>query len=647
MPRNTFYDGAAGDSVTIDTRVAQASTSATAAAASETAAATSETAAATSATASAASYDSFDDRYLGAKSSAPTVDNDGDALVDGALYWNTSSDRMFSWDGSAFVGIKPTSGEQTNINTVAADATDIGAVAGKATEIGRLGTSDAVADMAILGTTAIVADMAILATSDIVADMAILGTADVVSDMNTLATSDIIADLNTLATSDIVTDMSILATADIVEDMSILGTSANVTAMGLLGNSATVTDMGILGTAAIVEDMSILGTADNVTNMNTVADNISSVNSFAAQYRVASSAPVSSLDEGDLYFNTTDNKLYFYNGSAWTEVATYTHPNHSGDVTSSGDGALTIANGAVDTAHLAVDSVNGDKIADLSINSEHFVLGSIDANHIATDAVNGDKIADLSINSEHYINASIDNAHLAVNSVDSDNYVDGSIGNAHLADDAVDSDELAAGAVDIAHLSATGTAGSSNFLRGDNSWVTPTDTNTTYTAGTGITLSGTEFSAAPLALTTVQTAANQSAHLALTTQEGDVVVRSDENKTYVHNGGTASAMADFTLLATPTDAVTSVAGNTGVVTNAHIAAAVEAASDSNTFTDADHSKLDGVAASANNYTHPTSAGNVHIPAGGSAGQILRYASAGTAAWGADENDAVAMAIALG
>jgi len=61
----------------------------------------------------------------------------------------------------------------------------------------------------------------------------------------------------------------------------------------------------------------------------------------------------------------------------------------------------------------------------------------------------------------------------------------------------------------------------------------------------------------------------------------------------------------------------------------------------------DGTKLDGVASSANNYTHPTSAGNVHIPSGGASGQILRYASAGTAAWGADENDAVAMAIALG
>jgi hypothetical protein len=71
---------------------------------------------------------------------------------------------------------------------------------------------------------------------------------------------------------------------------------------------------------------------------------------------------------------------------------------------------------------------------------------------------------------------------------------------------------------------------------------------------------------AATALTTVQTAASESAQLALTAQEGDVVVRSDENKTYMHNGGSAGTMADFTLLATPTDSVTSVDGNTGAVT---------------------------------------------------------------------------------
>ena len=68
----------------------------------------SATAAAASATAAAASYDSFDDRYLGAKSSAPTLDNDGNALVTGALYWNTPAATMFAWSGSAWGSISST-----------------------------------------------------------------------------------------------------------------------------------------------------------------------------------------------------------------------------------------------------------------------------------------------------------------------------------------------------------------------------------------------------------------------------------------------------------------------------------------------------------------------------------------------------------
>jgi len=56
--------------------------------------------AAASATAAAASYDSFDDRYLGAKASAPTLDNDGNALAAGALYWNTTTGAMQVWDAS-------------------------------------------------------------------------------------------------------------------------------------------------------------------------------------------------------------------------------------------------------------------------------------------------------------------------------------------------------------------------------------------------------------------------------------------------------------------------------------------------------------------------------------------------------------------
>ena len=59
--------------------------------------------AAASAAAAEAAYDSFDDRYLGAKASAPTVDNDGDALITGALYFDSTANLMKVYDGSSWV----------------------------------------------------------------------------------------------------------------------------------------------------------------------------------------------------------------------------------------------------------------------------------------------------------------------------------------------------------------------------------------------------------------------------------------------------------------------------------------------------------------------------------------------------------------
>ena len=69
---------------------------------SATAAAASASAAAASATSAANSYDSFDDRYLGAKSVEPSLDNDGDALITGALYFNTVSNTLRLYDGAAW-----------------------------------------------------------------------------------------------------------------------------------------------------------------------------------------------------------------------------------------------------------------------------------------------------------------------------------------------------------------------------------------------------------------------------------------------------------------------------------------------------------------------------------------------------------------
>lgn len=55
------------------------------------------------------------------------------------------------------------------------------------------------------------------------------------------------------------------------------------------------------------------------------------------------------------------------------------------------------------------------------------------------------------------------------------------------------------------------------------------------------------------------------------------------------------------------------------------------------FTVAYETKLKGIADNANNYVHPSTAGNKHIPSGGSSGQILRWSADGTATWGADNN----------
>ncbi len=89
------------------TSATSAAASATAAATSATSAAASATAAATSATSAAASYDQFDDRYLGSKSSDPTLDNDGGALLTGALYFNTVVGAMKVYDGAAWDLVAP------------------------------------------------------------------------------------------------------------------------------------------------------------------------------------------------------------------------------------------------------------------------------------------------------------------------------------------------------------------------------------------------------------------------------------------------------------------------------------------------------------------------------------------------------------
>ena len=65
-------------------------------------------------------------------------------------------------------------------------------------------------------------------------------------------------------------------------------------------------------------------TAGSISNVNTVASNINSVNSFFNTYRIGANNPTTSLDTGDLFFNTTSNSLKVYTGSAWVDGVTAT-----------------------------------------------------------------------------------------------------------------------------------------------------------------------------------------------------------------------------------------------------------------------------------------------------------------------------------
>tara|TARA_B100000131_G_scaffold31479_2_gene29356 strand:- start:1685 stop:3157 length:1473 start_codon:yes stop_codon:yes gene_type:complete len=111
----TYVDGILGSATSAATSAAAAlvsqnaaATSATNSATSETNSANSATASAASATQAAASLDEFDDTYLGQKSSDPTVDNDGDPLATGALYFSTTSNAMKVYSGSAWSAVAPT-----------------------------------------------------------------------------------------------------------------------------------------------------------------------------------------------------------------------------------------------------------------------------------------------------------------------------------------------------------------------------------------------------------------------------------------------------------------------------------------------------------------------------------------------------------
>jgi hypothetical protein len=391
QPLTTNTDSAKWDLI-VD--AASATTSATNAAASATTAttkaseaATSASNAATSETNAAASYDSFDDRYLGAKSSDPTVDNDGDALVTAALYFNTTS-GMKVYDGSSWDDVKPTTAEQTNIDTVAGISSNVTTVAGVASNVTTVAgvSSDVTTVAGISSNVTTVAndgtDIGTVATN--ISNVNAVG--GNISNVNSVASNA--TNINAVAAD--ATDIGTVAT-DIANVNTVAGISSNVTTVsgissnvttvaGISANVTTVagdtTNIGTIATNLNGTDTigTVAGSITNVnnvggsiTNVNTVASNLSSVNSFAATYRIGSSDPTTSLDEGDLFYNTTSNVLKVYNGSAWEAGVT------------AGSGFLALTGGTMTGALDVQSTITSDGLTvdgDVSVTGDTFTITS-------------------------------------------------------------------------------------------------------------------------------------------------------------------------------------------------------------------------------------------------------------------------------
>ena len=272
------------------------------------------------------------------------------------------------------------SGVVGNIASVAGISSDVTTVAGKASLI----TSDFVSDLNTVAVTDVINDINTLATSDIVSDLNQLATSDFVSDLNQLATTTNVNNLSTVAgiagnvtsVAGVASDVSTVAgissaVSTVAADGTDIGTVAGIssavstvssnnanvstvagavsnigTVAGAIGNVNSVgSSIGNVNTVAgissavstVAADATDIGNVSgSIANVNTVASNISGVNNFAAQYRTGSSDPTSSLDEGDLFYNTTANQLKVYNGSAWENAA----PAGSGFLATSG-GTMT------------------------------------------------------------------------------------------------------------------------------------------------------------------------------------------------------------------------------------------------------------------------------------------------------------------
>ena len=172
-------------------------------------------------------------------------------------------------------------------------------------------------DKADINTLAAISDLSTLAANN----ANVTTVAGAIANINTVAGANTnvglvatnIASVNTVATNIV----KVVAVADdlaeAVSEVVTVADDLNEATSEIDTVATNIANVNTVGTA--IANVNLVG--GSITNVNTVATNLAAVNSFANTYRIASSAPVSSLDVGDLYFDTTANELKVYKSSGW------------------------------------------------------------------------------------------------------------------------------------------------------------------------------------------------------------------------------------------------------------------------------------------------------------------------------------------
>jgi len=275
-------------------------------------------------------------------------------------------------------------GNAADISAVAADATDIGTVAGLDTEIGALGaiTADITA---AAGNTADISTVAgvsanVTTVAGISADVStvaannanVTAVAGNASNINTVAGDS--ADINTLAP--ISTDIT-TAAANSSNITTVAGINADVTTVaGISSDVSTVAtnNANVTTVATDISNVNAVGT--DIANVNTVAANLADVNAFGQTYRIGATDPTTSLDVGDLFFNSTTGVLKVYDGVGWTAGVT------------AGSGFLALTGGTL-TGTLTLDA---DPTTNLGAATKQYVdteiSGLVDSAPATLDTLN-------------------------------------------------------------------------------------------------------------------------------------------------------------------------------------------------------------------------------------------------------------------